>query len=188
MCQIQQIIKMIFFTTPWCARIFSGIGLVFATCLPAPMAWSMEPLLDENSPATSPANTVSNRAAEVAMQAFGLLGIRYKHGGNSPENGLDCSGLVRYVFKEAWGTILPRTSEEISKVGQHVDAQELRPGDLVFYNTLQRRFSHVGIYLGDHRFIHAPSSGGQVRIERMDIAYWKNRFNGARRIHEPEQN
>ena len=129
----------------------------------------------------------TNRASELAMQAIGMLGIRYRMGGNSPENGLDCSGLVRYVFKEAWGTILPRTSEEISQVGKHVEKQELQPGDLVFYNTLKRGFSHVGIYLGDNKFIHSPSAGGQVRIESMDLSYWKSRFNGARRIEQPEQ-
>ncbi|MBC7414470.1 MAG: C40 family peptidase [Herminiimonas sp.] len=129
----------------------------------------------------------TSRASELAMQAMGMLGIHYKMGGNSPENGLDCSGLVRYVFKEAWGLILPRTAEEISQVGQRVEKQELQPGDLVFYNTLKRGFSHVGIYLGDNKFIHSPSAGGQVRIESMDLSYWKNRFNGARRIEQPEQ-
>ncbi|QAU34774.1 C40 family peptidase [Janthinobacterium sp. 17J80-10] len=128
----------------------------------------------------------TNRASEVALNAMGLLGIRYKMGGNSPESGLDCSGLVRHVFKQAWGTVLPRTAEEISRVGEQVNHNELRPGDLVFFNTLRRTFSHVGIYLGDNKFIHSPSAGGQVRIESMDLAYWKNRFNGARRINEPE--
>lgn len=128
----------------------------------------------------------TNRASEVALQSMGLLGIRYKMGGNSPESGLDCSGLVRHVFKQAWGTVLPRTTEEISRVGEQVDHDELRPGDLVFFNTLRRTFSHVGIYLGDNKFIHSPSAGGKVRIESMDIAYWKKRFNGARRINEPQ--
>ena len=113
-------------------------------------------------------------ASELAMRAMTLIGIDYKYGGNSPEHGLDCSGLVGYVFKEAWGTILPRT-------------HDLRPGDLVFYNTLKRTFSHVGIYVGNNKFIHAPARGGKVRIERMDIGYWKTRFNGARRIADPHQ-
>lgn len=127
-----------------------------------------------------------HRASELALRAIGMIGINYKHGGNSPESGLDCSGLVRYVFKEAWGTSLPRTSEEISQVGKNVDSQDMQPGDLVFYNTLKRGFSHVGIYLGDNKFIHSPSAGGQVRIESMDLSYWKNRFNGARRIDSPQ--
>jgi cell wall-associated NlpC family hydrolase len=128
-----------------------------------------------------------NRASELTLHAMGLIGIRYKYGGNAPESGLDCSGLVRYVFREVWGTQLPRTSEEISRVGQHIDKQDLQPGDLVFYNTLKRGFSHVGIYLGDNKFLHAPSSGGQVRVESMEVGYWKKRFDGARRILRPEE-
>ena len=128
----------------------------------------------------------TSRASELALQAMGMLGINYQRGGNSPESGLDCSGLVRIVFKQAWGLILPRTSEEISQVGKRIDDREMQPGDLVFYNTLKRGFSHVGIYLGDNKFIHSPSSGGQVRIESMELSYWKTRFNGARRIDQPE--
>lgn len=119
------------------------------------------------------------------MSAMGVIGIHYKYGGNNPENGLDCSGLVRYVFQDAWGVDVPRTAAELSRSGEKVDKQDLQPGDLVFYNTLRRSFSHVGIYLGDNKFIHAPSRGGKVRIESMDLAYWKARFNGARRINDP---
>lgn len=131
--------------------------------------------------------SIGNSASELAMQAMGMLGIHYKRGGNTPEGGMDCSGLVDYVFKEAWGKILPRTSLELSKVGETIKRQDLQPGDLVFFNTLKRGFSHVGIYLGEHKFIHSPASGGQVRIESMDVSYWKKRFNGARRISEPKQ-
>src|SRR5450830_703068 len=152
-------------------------------------AWSIDNLSAQDSLPTGKANIalaklqdITNRASELAVQALSMLGINYRYGGTSPETGLDCSGLVRYVFKEAWGTDLPRTSAEISRVGEKVDKVDLRPGDLVFYNTLRRGFSHVGIYLGDRKFIHSPSAGGQVRIEDMDVAYWKKRFNGARRI------
>jgi cell wall-associated NlpC family hydrolase len=115
-----------------------------------------------------------------------MIGIRYKYGGTAPESGLDCSGLVNYVFKDVLGIDLPRTSHEISLHGEQVNTQELQAGDLVFYNTLRRSFSHVGIYLGDNRFVHAPSGGGEVRIENMEENYWKKRFNGARRIIQPE--
>jgi cell wall-associated NlpC family hydrolase len=141
-------------------------------------------------PANSTMSTFQNfssRASELALNAFGLIGIRYKFGGNTPENGLDCSGLVRYVFMQAWGTKLPRTAEEISRVGETVDRTNLQPGDLVFYNTLRRGFSHVGIYLGDNKFVHSPSTGGQVRIESMELSYWKSRFSGARRISDAQQ-
>lgn len=139
------------------------------------------------SSAMSTFQNFSSRASELALNALGLIGIRYKFGGNTPENGLDCSGMVRYVFMQAWGTSLPRTAEEISRVGETVDRTNLQPGDLVFYNTLRRGFSHVGIYLGDNKFIHSPSSGGQIRIESMELSYWKSRFSGARRIADPQQ-
>ena len=132
-------------------------------------------------------NSFTDRAANLAIQAMSLIGIHYQRGGSSPEHGLDCSGLVRYVFKEAWGAELPRTSAEISKMGENIDKQDLQPGDLVFFNTLKHTFSHVGIYLGDNKFIHSPSAGGKVRVESMDLSYWKARFNGARRLNENEQ-
>ena len=141
----------------------------------------------EASPPITKLQQLKERASELTMQAMGMLGIRYKYGGNTPESGLDCSGLVRHIFKEAWGKTLPRTAAEISHVGAKVDKDDLQPGDLVFYNTLKRGFSHVGIYLGNRQFIHSPSTGGEVRIESMDIAYWKKRFSGGRRISDPEQ-
>ncbi|WP_293776216.1 C40 family peptidase [uncultured Oxalicibacterium sp.] len=150
-------------------------------------AWGVDtPPLKEGIKQTSKLEDLTHQASELALHAMGMLGIRYKYGGNSPEEGLDCSGLINVIFKEAWGKELPRTSKELSREGERVEKTDLQPGDLVFYNTLRRSFSHVGIYLGDRKFIHAPSSGGQVRIESMDLDYWKKRFNGARRISEPE--
>ena len=149
-------------------------------------AWGAESVDAPVTPMTRLQN-FTQRASELALRSMGMLGIHYRLGGNTPESGLDCSGLVRHVFKEAWGAILPRTSEEISQVGLKIEKHDLQPGDLVFYNTLRRSFSHVGIYLGDSKFIHSPSSGGQVRIESMDVAYWKARFSGARRINDTDQ-
>jgi hypothetical protein len=157
-----------------------GLGLCGA-------AHGTEPPPADRVTALGKLQKLTSRASELAIRAMSMIGIRYKYGGNLPESGLDCSGLVRYLFKEVWGADLPRTSEEISRLGERVETQDLQPGDLVFYNTLRRGFSHVGIYLGDNKFIHAPSAGGQVRIESMDIGYWKKRFNGARRILQPEQ-
>jgi len=125
---------------------------------------------------------VGASTGETVTRALDLLGIRYRRGGTLPETGFDCSGLVGYVFREALGMVLPRTSREISKSGEAVKKSELQPGDLVFFNTMRRAFSHVGIYLGDHRFVHAPASGGEVRIEDMRTSYWSKRFSGARRI------
>ena len=119
---------------------------------------------------------------EVAVGALGLLGVRYKFGGNTPETGLDCSGFVRYVFNQALGIKLPRSSREISQVGSRVDWNGLIPGDLVFFNTQNSAFSHVGIYLGDSRFIHSPRTGKDVEIGRITDRYWSARFSGGRRI------
>jgi cell wall-associated NlpC family hydrolase len=118
----------------------------------------------------------------VVFQALALIDVDYKRGGRVPLTGLDCSGLVRYVYQQARGVELPNTALELSRVGTKVGRGELKPGDLVFYHTLRKAFSHVGIYLGDNRFIHAPSTGGAVRIDDMTMAYWAKRFNGARRI------
>ncbi|WP_211450930.1 C40 family peptidase [Collimonas antrihumi] len=168
------------------ALAFALIAMLFL-CTPARASdiTDIDPRPQASS-ALSKLQQFTDRASDLAVSAMGMIGIHYKYGGNSPENGLDCSGLVRYVFKDAWGVNVPRTAAELSRSGEKVDKQDLKPGDLVFYNTLRRSFSHVGIYLGDNKFIHAPSSGGKVRIESMDLAYWKSRFNGARRINDPE--
>ena len=119
---------------------------------------------------------------DLAFYALSLTGTPYRYGGNSPETGFDCSGFVRHVFHSTLGIELPRSSREINELGEKITPNELRPGDLVFYNTLRRAFSHVGIYLGDGRFVHSPSSGGGIRVEDMSQGYWQKRFNGARRI------
>ena len=161
------------------------IVAMIATVLVSPPPASAEPE-QEQSTVLDKLSSFTDRAAQIAIEALSLVGIRYRYGGNSPEQGLDCSGLVRYVFREAGGTDLPRTSQEMSRRGQPVDKQDLQPGDLVFFNTLNRAFSHVGIYLGNNQFIHAPSAGRNVRVENMDMNYWKARFNGARRVLDNE--
>ena len=130
------------------------------------------------------ATSTTDRATDLVVRALALIGVHYRRGGNAPDTGFDCSGMVRYVYHNAFGLDLPRRAEDISRVGEHIGRNELQPGDLVFYNTLRRTFSHVGIYLGDNRFIHAPASGGAVRVEDMDQAYWVHRFSGARRVAE----
>ncbi|MGE5161236.1 MAG: C40 family peptidase [Betaproteobacteria bacterium] len=123
--------------------------------------------------------------SDVVVQALSLLGTPYRFGGNSPDVGFDCSGLVRHVFASVLDRDLPRRAEEISAVGQPVSRSELQPGDLVFFNTLRRAFSHVAIYIGEGRFVHAPARNGRVRVEGLDDRYWAARFNGARRVMEP---
>ena len=124
----------------------------------------------------------STRASEVLMNALSLSGIRYQYGGNSPDTGFDCSGFVRYVFKQATSLSLPRSALAMSQLGKSVRKNDLQPGDLVFFNTLKSAFSHVGIYVGNNRFIHSPRSGGVVRVENLEADYWAKRYNGAQRI------
>ena len=119
---------------------------------------------------------------ELGLFALSLVGVGYRYGGDTPERGLDCSGLVRYVFQEVTGVALPRTARELSRLGATVRTSELEPGDLVFFNTRSFAFSHVGIYLGDDRFIHAPSRGREVGVATLSSSYWQKRYNGARRL------
>jgi len=124
----------------------------------------------------------SRAAAYLTSYARSLSGTPYKYGGNSPDAGFDCSGFVGHVFKHTLGISLPRDARQISRQGNAIKLAQLEAGDLVFYATNNQSFSHVGIFLGDDRFIHAPSSGGSVRIENMDMPYWRKHYNGARRI------
>lgn len=147
-------------------------------------AWGADAAPQEQTTVFTKIQEISDRTSNLVAKAADFLGIRYTHGGNNVTQGLDCSGLVRLVFKDALNIDLPRTALEISRTGEKIDPSELQPGDLVFYNTMRRGFSHVGIYMGENKFIHAPSTGGQVRIESMEVSYWKKRFNGARRIND----
>ena len=123
-----------------------------------------------------------NTAQDLSSFALELIGIRYKWGGTTPSTGLDCSGLVRYVFQKVTGVTLPRTAKEMSRIGEQVSVPDLQPGDLVFFDTRRFAFSHVGIYLGDNRFVHAPRRGRDVEIATLDSSFWQKRFNGARRM------
>jgi len=126
--------------------------------------------------------TVSDRTSSLVTAAVGFLGVPYRRGGNTAETGVDCSGLVRTLYDQTMGYVLPRRAEEQAAATEKIDRDELKPGDLVFFNTMRRAFSHVGIYIGDGKFIHAPRTGATVRIEELDGSYWKRRFNGARRV------
>ena len=126
---------------------------------------------------------VRDVASDLVLSAMNFLGVPYRRGGNSADDGFDCSGFTRYIFEMSLGLVLPRrVDDQASATGLlRIGREELRPGDLVFFNTLKRTFSHVGIYIGDGKFIHAPRSGMEVRIEDMRQAYWDRRFTGARR-------
>lgn len=141
------------------------------------------PDTEDSGPAATVGTPISaTLGREVVMQAMAALGVPYALGGESPASGFDCSGLVVYVYLRVSRHELPRTTFALSRAGVRVDLGDLRAGDLVFFNTQRRPYSHVGIYLGEQRFIHAPSSGGVVRIDSLRQRYWSRRFNGARRV------
>jgi cell wall-associated NlpC family hydrolase len=123
-----------------------------------------------------------DQAAGMVEQAMGLLGVPYRRGGNNESTGFDCSGFVRHLYEKSVGQILPRRAADQAKATEVIDREELKPGDLVFFNTMRRAFSHVGVYVGDGKFIHAPRAGKAVNVEDMRSAYWQKRFNGARRV------
>jgi cell wall-associated NlpC family hydrolase len=193
--------------TPVAARAALGLGLLLSSA-----AWAAPPLPPAGTasaataasggdavlqllqqrgllptPAQLEANAVVRQvretASELVMQAMNFLGVPYRRGGDSAEEGFDCSGFTRHVFEHSIGLVLPRRAhEQATQAGlDKVARTELKPGDLVFFNTMRRAFSHVGIYIGEGRFIHAPATGGEVRVEDMRMAYWAKRFDGARR-------
>lgn len=125
---------------------------------------------------------VSNTASELVVNAMGFLGVPYKRGGNNADTGFDCSGFVRAIYEQSVGLLLPRKAEQQAAATENIDKKDLQPGDLVFFNTLKRAFSHVGIYVGNGKFIHSPKPGAEVRVESMGVNYWARRFDGARRV------
>jgi cell wall-associated NlpC family hydrolase len=126
--------------------------------------------------------TVVDRTSDLVITAIGFLGVPYRRGGNNAETGFDCSGFVRAMYNQTVGHLLPRRAAEQAAATEKIDRSELKPGDLVFFNTMRRAFSHVGIYVGDGKFIHSPRPGAQVRVEDMTGSYWQRRFDGARRV------
>ncbi len=163
-------------------RIFALIALMCLALVAGPAHADETMTEDISSKATKLGAEWSNVAQEVLLNALSLTGVKYKYGGNSPETGFDCSGFVKYVFQQAANLTLPHGARAISQLGQAVTVDQLQPGDLVFFNTLKSAFSHVGIYVGEGRFIHAPTTGGGVHIVDMNDSYWSKRFNGARRL------
>ncbi len=126
--------------------------------------------------------TTATKASELVVNALGFLGVPYRRGGTSADTGFDCSGFVRTVYQESVGLVLPRVAAQQAASTEKVARNDLKPGDLVFFNTMRRTFSHVGIYIGDGNFVHSPKPGAEVRVESLSVAYWKRRFTGARRV------
>lgn len=182
----------------WTLTLAASLSMV-ACATPTPLSSSSDPvdellaergLLSTPAPAEQPvepapegASAVRASASELVVAAMNFLGVPYRRGGNSAEEGFDCSGFTRHIFGTSLGLVLPRRVDEQAKAPglSSVEREQLQPGDLVFFNTLRRTYSHVGIYIGEGKFIHSPRSGAEVRIEDMRVAYWARRFTGARR-------
>jgi cell wall-associated NlpC family hydrolase len=147
--------------------LFLSFALIFAAC---------------SSPPAKQYAVSDDQMNELVMYTVSLADTPYHYGGNSASSGFDCSGFVGHVYRHVLNISLPRTTRQISRVGKAVDEDELSPGDLVFYNTQHASFSHVGIYIGDGKFVHSPKTGGRVRTEQMQMRYWQARYDGARRI------
>ena len=163
------------------SRLVNGAAAAIAPAVVQPTAADAD---GEKTAATQPGllRQVHDRAAEMAVSAMDFLGVHYRRGGQSAETGFDCSGFTRHMY-ELSGLDLPRRAEEQARAKGlvPVSRDDLKPGDLVFFNTMKRTFSHVGIYIGENRFIHAPSRGKTVRTDDLGFAYWAKRFTGARR-------
>ena len=162
-------------------RFLNARGLVDAPARGAPAPVRTEqPPASTTYPASS--NQPMDRMSELVVAAMGALGVPYRRGGNTYDSGFDCSGFVRAVVEQTLGLMLPRNAAQQAAATHEIERTELQPGDLVFFNTLRRTYSHVGIYVGDHKFIHSPKPGAAVRIEDMRVNYWDRRFDGARRV------
>ena len=175
------------------AAVLLSVVATFANAAPATTstateAQDMESLLAQKgliSHLRDVRESVTEHASDLVVNAMGFLGVPYRRGGAS-EHGVDCSGFVRTIYEQTVGLMLPHRAKEQAAVTQKIDRSELKPGDLVFFNTMRRAFSHVGIYVGDNKFIHAPKPGARVRVEDMGISYWNSRFDGARRVEGAE--
>lgn len=174
------------------AALCAALALGAVPAGAAPDGDAIARFLSERGLATEPGDAslaeqmrerASDWAGDLVLSAMNFLGVPYRRGGETAEEGFDCSGFTRHVFEASIGLVLPRRSQEQARAPGllKVDRDELKPGDLVFFNTVRAAFSHVGIYIGDGKFIHSPRSGARVRVEDMRAAYWSRRYNGARR-------
>jgi len=164
------------------AFLLSLTLLGHAQAAPSPVEDDLEALLAEKGLVQSMGRSLGHAASDLVLTAMASLGVPYRRGGNSYDTGFDCSGFVRAIYGQTMGLLLPRRSDQQAAATRQIGRAELQPGDLVFFNTMRRAFSHVGIYVGDNKFIHSPRPGSAVRIEDMRTSYWLRRFDGARRV------
>ncbi len=163
-----------------CFCLAATLATLLSACGHSPAVKQPAPVSSRVWAPVAPSNPAASNA--VLMRALGLVGTPYRYGGNTPESGFDCSGLVTYVYRDMLALNLPRTSRELAAVqGPKIDPQRLAAGDLVFFGDPGNVW-HVGIYVGEGRFVHAPSTGGTVRLDHLDGSYWRNHYTGAKRV------
>jgi cell wall-associated NlpC family hydrolase len=171
--------------TPFLPVMALVLGLLSTTAQAAPTADELDTWLADKgllSQIQQVRQNVNLKASELVVHAIGFLGVPYLRGGNTADTGFDCSGFVKAIYEQTIGLVLPRRAEQQAAATQNIERKDLVPGDLVFFNTMRRAFSHVGIYIGDGKFIHSPKPGAEVRVESLAAAYWNRRFDGARRV------
>lgn len=171
---------------PLAAWLFSLL-LVACSSAPPPRSSGEKPQTPTTRPSLSSERLSladTRQANEIVLYAMGLLDTGYRFGGKNPDAGLDCSGMVSYVVEQSTGLRLPHNAAQIANKTRTIERAALRPADLVFFNTMGKPYSHMGIYLGNGKFIHAPSSGGKVRVDLLDASYYAKRFNGARSLFD----
>jgi len=174
-----------FFTALLTALLCVGLACAQTVVPPPPEDDALGKLMAEKGllgTIGSVGSKVGNQASDLVATTLGFLGVPYRKGGATLETGFDCSGFVKSMFEQAMGLVLPRSAAQQAAATEKIESSELKPGDLVFFNTMRRTFSHVGIYVGNGKFIHSPKPGGEVRIEDMKTSYWARRFDGARRV------
>ena len=153
-----------------------GLALVLAACVTPPAP----PSAPERAAAPVARGDYSEKGNEVTLFALGLIDTGYRFGGKNPQAGLDCSGMVSYIYQQGAGVRIAGSAADIARQGRPIERASLRPGDLVFFNTRNASFSHVGVYIGQNRFVHAPSGSGRVRIDQLGNSYYAQRFEAAR--------
>ncbi|MDR0737372.1 MAG: C40 family peptidase [Zoogloeaceae bacterium] len=166
-------------TRTWRLGAFLLLALALAACGGKPLTRE-KPVASASTLAFARNLEATPAGREVAMYALGLIGVGYRYGGKNPQAGLDCSGMVSHIYRQAAQYALSGSAADMAKKGRAVRPEQIRPGDLLFFNTLNRPRSHVAVYIGDLRFVHAPSSNGAVRIDSLEDRYYKSRFEEAR--------
>jgi len=179
---VLRIMLLTHFKKPYSCRTLMGCGIFICSLLILSGCSTFSGKSNSSFRVSQFKQDTSVGTEDISIAAVGLVDVPYSYGGNTPKGGFDCSGLIVYVYNKAAGVKLPRTIQLMSTKGRSIEGQPPAPGDLVFFNTTGEKYSHAGIYVGQGRFVHAPSSGGTVRLDYITTPYWAAKFTEARRV------